>query len=73
MFKSVNPKQSFPELEQEVLKYWEENKTFEKSVEARRDKKKYVFFDGPPFANGLPHTDISWPTRSKTRSPGIGR
>jgi len=55
MFKSVNPKQSFPELEQEVLKYWEENKTFEKSVEARRDKKKYVFFDGPPFANGLPH------------------
>jgi len=55
MFNTVNPKQSFPELEQEILAYWEENKTFEKSVKARKDKTKYVFFDGPPFANGLPH------------------
>jgi len=55
MFKSVNPKQSFPELEQDILKYWAKNNTFEKSLAARRDKKKYVFFDGPPFANGLPH------------------
>ncbi|MFA5948138.1 MAG: isoleucine--tRNA ligase [Candidatus Gracilibacteria bacterium] len=55
MFKKVNPKQSFPELEHEVLKYWEEHKIFEKSTEQRKDKKKYVFFDGPPFANGLPH------------------
>jgi len=37
------------------LNFWEEQKIFEKSVEARKDKKKYVFFDGPPFANGLPH------------------
>ncbi len=55
MFHSVNPKQSFPELEHEILKFWEENKIFEKSVEARKGGKKYVFFDGPPFANGLPH------------------
>lgn len=55
MFQPVNPKQSFPELEHEMLDFWEENTTFEKSVEARKDGEKYVFFDGPPFANGLPH------------------
>jgi isoleucyl-tRNA synthetase len=55
MFKPVNPKQSFPEMEKEVLQFWEDNGIFEKSVEARKDKKKFVFFDGPPFANGLPH------------------
>ena len=55
MFKKVNPKQSFPEVEEKLLKYWEKNKIFEKSVEQRKGKEKYVFFDGPPFANGLPH------------------
>ena len=46
---------SFPELEQEVLKYWEEHETFKKSVAQREDAEEYVFYDGPPFANGLPH------------------
>lgn len=55
MFKKVDPKQSFPQMEEEVLKYWNENKIFEESVEHRKKAKKYVFFDGPPFANGLPH------------------
>jgi isoleucyl-tRNA synthetase len=55
MFESVNPKQSFPELENERLKFWQENQIFEKSVAARKEGKKFVFFDGPPFANGLPH------------------
>ncbi len=55
MFQSVDPKQSFPAMENRILEYWEKNKIFEKSLEARKDKKKYVFFDGPPFANGLPH------------------
>lgn len=55
MFKKVNPKQSFPELEKNVLKYWEKNEIFEKSVNQREGNRKYVFFDGPPFANGLPH------------------
>ncbi len=55
MFESIDPKQSFPELEHQILKFWEENKIFEKSVETRKTKKKFVFFDGPPFANGLPH------------------
>ena len=55
MFNKVNPKQSFPELEKNVLKYWEKNEIFEKSVKQREGNKKFVFFDGPPFANGLPH------------------
>jgi isoleucyl-tRNA synthetase len=46
---------NFPELEESVLKYWQENKSFEKSVEMRNKNKSYVFYDGPPFATGLPH------------------
>lgn len=41
--------------EQEILKFWEKDKTFEKSVESRSESKPYVFYDGPPFATGLPH------------------
>lgn len=41
--------------EQEILKYWDEHKCFEKSVESRPESKPYVFYDGPPFATGLPH------------------
>lgn len=55
MFKKVDPKQSFPKMEEKWLKEWKKNKTFEKSVEARSKDKEYVFYDGPPFATGLPH------------------
>ncbi len=55
MFKKVNQKQNFPEMEREILKEWQENKTFEKSVERKSNEKTYSFFDGPPFATGLPH------------------
>lgn len=55
MFKKVDVRQSFPVMEKNVLKYWEDNKIFEKSVEQRKDAEKFVFYDGPPFANGLPH------------------
>lgn len=55
MFKKVNPKQSFPEIEKKMLEFWEKEKIFEESVRQREGKEKYVFFDGPPFANGLPH------------------
>lgn len=43
------------ENELEILKFWEEHKTFEKSVSLRDENKPYVFYDGPPFATGLPH------------------
>jgi isoleucyl-tRNA synthetase len=41
--------------EEKILKFWDEDKTFEKSVTMRPEKKRYVFYDGPPFATGLPH------------------
>ncbi len=46
---------SFPELESEVLDYWERDGTFRASIERRDGAPEYVFYDGPPFANGLPH------------------
>ena len=49
----------FPEIEQRVLRYWAEDGTFQASVDARaageNGGNEYVFYDGPPFANGLPH------------------
>lgn len=55
MFPSVDPKQSFPVLEDNVLAFWRENKTFEKSVTSRADAQEFTFYDGPPFATGTPH------------------
>ncbi|MCS4536205.1 isoleucine--tRNA ligase [Corynebacterium sp. HS2168-gen11] len=45
----------FPDMEQEVLKFWAEDGTFQASLDQRDDAPEYVFYDGPPFANGLPH------------------
>lgn len=41
--------------EEEILAFWRENKTFERSLEKKAPKGEFVFYDGPPFANGLPH------------------
>ncbi len=41
--------------EQEILKYWKDNHSFEKSISSRAENKPYHFYDGPPFATGLPH------------------
>ncbi|MBV7296213.1 isoleucine--tRNA ligase [Corynebacterium sp. TAE3-ERU12] len=45
----------FPKLEEDVLAFWESDQTFQASIEQRADADEYVFYDGPPFANGLPH------------------
>ena len=45
----------FPELEQKVLKQWDDDDTFRASVSNRDGNEEFVFYDGPPFANGLPH------------------
>ena len=45
----------FPAIEREVLDYWANDDTFRASIELRADAPEYVFYDGPPFANGLPH------------------
>ena len=44
-----------PALELEVLDYWASDDTFRASIAHRADAPEYVFYDGPPFANGLPH------------------
>jgi isoleucyl-tRNA synthetase len=58
-YPQVDPQPKLPELEQRVLDRWQAEATFEASVEARSagddGVNEYVFYDGPPFANGLPH------------------
>ncbi|MHA1671155.1 MAG: isoleucine--tRNA ligase [Promethearchaeota archaeon] len=46
---------SYIQKEEDIIQFWKENKIFEKSVESRSKKNPYVFYDGPPFATGLPH------------------
>ena len=46
---------NYPKKEEEILKFWQENKIFEKTLERTKVKKPFVFYDGPPFATGLPH------------------
>ncbi|WP_395311868.1 isoleucine--tRNA ligase [Mycobacterium sp. AMU20-3851] len=46
---------NFPALEAEVLEFWGTDDTFRASIERRDGAEEYVFYDGPPFANGLPH------------------
>lgn len=45
----------FPDMEREVLNFWSSDNTFQASLEQRSGSPEYVFYDGPPFANGLPH------------------
>ncbi|MBO7257849.1 MAG: class I tRNA ligase family protein, partial [Alphaproteobacteria bacterium] len=51
----LDAKMSFPKMEEDVIKYWEAHNTFEKSVSQREGAEEFNFYDGPPFANGLPH------------------
>ncbi|MBD0356694.1 MAG: isoleucine--tRNA ligase, partial [Rubrobacter sp.] len=53
-FKQVRPKVNFPEIEGEILQLWERIGAFEKSVERRKKDNPFVFYEGPPTANGRP-------------------
>ncbi|MDK4310744.1 isoleucine--tRNA ligase [Corynebacterium accolens] len=62
MVKKIYPKvdmtggsSRFPDMEEEVQKYWKQDDTFQASLEKTKDCPEYIFYDGPPFANGLPH------------------
>ena len=55
MYDSVEPKVDFPKMEENVLAFWEKNDIFRKSIAQREGAEEYVFYDGPPFATGLPH------------------
>ncbi len=54
MFAKVNPRPNFPKIEKKILDYWAKNKIFKKSVDKKASKGNYVFFEGPPTANGKP-------------------
>lgn len=54
MFKTYDGKAKIPLLEEEVLAYWEEQKIFDKSLALRKGKPLYIFYEGPPTANGKP-------------------
>ena len=55
MFNPVDPKTDFPQMEENIQSYWEKHDIYRKSVENRSADNEYVFYDGPPFATGLPH------------------
>ncbi len=54
MFKQNLEKIGYPQLEQEILKFWQSNKIFEKSISTRDEDKSWTFYEGPPTANGKP-------------------
>jgi isoleucyl-tRNA synthetase len=55
LYKPVDSKLSFPNMEEGILEFWQKHKIFEKSIQQREGCEEYVFYDGPPFATGLPH------------------
>src|SRR6266404_237619 len=60
---------NFNELELGILQFWDEQKIFEKSLEQTADKEPYIFYDGPPFATGLPHYGSILPSVIKDAIP----
>ncbi len=54
MFKKVEGKVNLVKLEENILNFWRENKLFEKSLDKNKGKEKFVFYEGPPTANGAP-------------------
>src|SRR5210317_1004708 len=54
-YPETSPKADFPEIEKKITHFWEKSDVFKKSIENRENKEEFVFYDGPPFANGLPH------------------
>ena len=55
VYKKVDTNLNFVQREKEVEKFWDDNNIFEKSIDSRKKGESYVFYDGPPTANGKPH------------------
>ena len=53
--KSVTSQVNLNQIESDVLAFWEKEDIFQKSLDIRSDSEEFTFYDGPPFANGLPH------------------
>ena len=55
MYKNISPNVNFVEEEKKIKQFWDDNEIFEKSIIEKQDNAPYVFYDGPPTANGKPH------------------
>ena len=55
MYKPVDPKVNFPQQEESIVQFWKDENIFQKSISQREGAPEFVFYDGPPFATGLPH------------------
>ncbi len=55
MFPTVSATPDFPRLEEEILKFWRERRIYDKSLAQRQGAPRFVFYEGPPTANGMPH------------------
>ena len=55
LYNPVDPKVEFPKMERAILEFWKEQGIFQKSIDQREGSEEFVFYDGPPFATGLPH------------------
>lgn len=53
--KPVSPDTSFPKLEESILSFWKKNQIIQKGLRMNEGQKPFLFYDGPPFATGLPH------------------
>ena len=51
----VKKEETFPQIEERVLGLWDKDESFKKSLDSRPETEPYTFYDGPPFATGLPH------------------
>ena len=71
MYKKVSTDMNFVDREKETEKFWEDNHIFEKSMEDREGCPQYMFYDGPPTANGKPHIGHEYihTIYSKSRCP----
>lgn len=69
MFKPAEPNLNIPHMEEEILSFWKENNTFQKSVNNRPEDKLWNFLDGPPFITGLPHYGTLLPSIAKDLFP----
>ncbi|MET0806572.1 MAG: class I tRNA ligase family protein, partial [Lacisediminihabitans sp.] len=52
---ALTPSPNFPDVENGILAFWKGDDTFQASIDRREGCEEWVFYDGPPFANGLPH------------------
>ena len=54
-FRAAAGSPNFPALEEEILQFWDDNDVYQRSLQRRADGPAFVFYEGPPTANGLPH------------------